>query len=112
MMFSSSTLALLAETLRALAADIDQLATGDVGTVPAKAGNGAAVQSSLSSGELAEIRQQALAIINAAVKQDPGRATDLVKEILGQFGAARVSDLTTSNVNQALDALQKTFGSK
>jgi hypothetical protein len=110
MMFSSSTLALVAEALRALASDIDQSATGD-STVTAKADNGAA-PSPLSSDGLAEIRKSALAIIDTALKGDPVGATELVKETLAKFGAARVSDLTAANANLALDALRTAFGAR
>lgn len=111
MMFSATTLALLAEALRALAADIDQSATVDVATTTKKAGNGA-VPSPLSPDGLAELRKHALAIIDAALKSDPIGATELVKETLGKFGASRVSDLTEANANLALDALQAAFGSR
>jgi hypothetical protein len=61
---------------------------------------------------LAEIRKRALAIIDSALKSDPAGATELIKQTLAKFDAARVSDLTAANANLALDALRTAFGSR
>jgi hypothetical protein len=114
MILSQPTLHLLAEALRALATELDQAGTGEVGTPAAKPaganGAGTTAPKSLSTDALAEVRKQALEIIRTALDSDPAGAAAKVQTVLGRFRAARVSELTDADVAPALDALRVAIG--
>jgi hypothetical protein len=134
-MFRPTTLALLAEALRAAAADLDQQAAATppwdatpapepvtasepaADSAPAESTTTSAPsksamvasKSTLLAAELSKLREQAFKIIESAISASPATAAERVTAVLKEFDAARVSDLTAATAPAALKALQNAF---
>jgi hypothetical protein len=112
-----ATLALLADALRAVAADLDRqreeiMPWHEQPTNPEPEATTIEPTDSnqrLTDEEITAIRAQALDIIRATLTDAPASTAERVASILSRFNARRVSELTAITAPQALQALREAF---